>query len=152
MYKLILDAAMFSLLPTASRLWALENDGYGRLILLLFGEFDEARRLSSGIGIDDLRRVDESAMVLLRSRVPASLSRSLEDLSRFERDGLCRGLTRTLPSACSRSCPLSCILEGIIVEANYEKVRRFPMMGKNNLWTLWRSRNLLGARGAKTVH
>ena len=63
---------MFSLLPTASLLWAFENDGYGRLILLPFGELEEALRLSSGIGIDDLRLVEGSARVLLRSRAPAS--------------------------------------------------------------------------------
>ena len=36
--------ATFSLLPTASRLCALEKEGYGRLVLLPFGETEDARR------------------------------------------------------------------------------------------------------------
>ena len=79
---------IFSLLPTSSRLWAFEKEGYGRLTLLPLGEIEDARRCSSGIGIDALLLVDESARVELLSNL-AELFSSLEELFRFVRVDLC---------------------------------------------------------------
>jgi hypothetical protein len=81
---------MFSVLLIASLLWALEKVGYGRLILLVFGDTESCRRLSSGIGIEALRFDEESVILELRSgtMITSSSSSYLEELFRLEREDL----------------------------------------------------------------
>lgn len=72
--------ATFSRLPIASLLCALEKDGYGRLVLLAFGETEGPRRSNSGIGSEDLRLAREGGLWLeLRSGVAEVLTWSFDD-------------------------------------------------------------------------
>ena len=107
---------MSSLLFTASLLWALENDGYGRLILLAFWDTGDGCRFSPGTGNDDLRLAVEFACVeLLSMLTTSSSSSSREELFRFEREALCRLRSRCSILAWSRSHWLSYVLEGMII-------------------------------------
>jgi len=83
----------FSLLPTASLLCALEKDGYGRLVLLPFGEMEDTRRSNSGIGSEDLRLVGGGLWLELRSGVVEVLGWSFDEDFRDDREDRCRGLS-----------------------------------------------------------
>ena len=70
----------FSLLPTASLLCALENDGYAKLDLLAIGESVVGRLSNSGTGIDDLRALGAGdVLVDLRSGGVEALSPLWDD-------------------------------------------------------------------------
>ena len=88
----------FSRLPTASLLCALEKEGYGKLVLLAFGDADEDLRSSSGMGMD-VRRLEG---VLGEVSVVEDFRRSLEVDLRTEREDLCRFSRGILSLSASR--------------------------------------------------
>lgn len=100
----------FSLLPTASLLCALENDGYAKLVLLAAGESVVRRLSNSGIGIDALRGLGAGEVsVDLRSGGVEALS-TLRD----ERLDLCLDFSFDLGVSESLSLSLSFNFEGMV--------------------------------------
>ncbi len=107
--------ATFSRLPIASLLCAFEKDGYGRLVLLPFGELEETRRSNSGIGSEDLRIARGGGLWLqLRSGVAIVLTWSFDDDFRDDLEDLWRGLSFDLGVSPSRSLSFSRTFEGIL--------------------------------------
>ena len=72
----------------ASLLCALEKDGYGRLVLLPFGDIGDTLRSNSGMGNDDLRLVGGGVWLELRSGVAEIFACSFDDDFRDARDVL----------------------------------------------------------------
>ena len=100
----------FSLLPTASLLCALENDGYAKLVLLAVGESVVRRLSNSGIGIDALLGLGAGEVLVdLRSGGVEALSTLRDD-----RLDLCLDFSLDLGVSESLSLSLSLSFEGML--------------------------------------
>lgn len=103
----------FSLVPTASLLCALENDGYAKLVLLARGESVVGRLSSTGTGIDALLGLGAGDVLAdLRSGGVKALSTLRDD-----RLDLCLDLSFDLSVSGSFSLSLSLVFEGMVGDA-----------------------------------